>query len=87
MLSIAESQLVPEDKTASIIGLKPQTLRARRSAGKPLLSYVQVGRRIMYRARAIQDFINGNTVEVPVNSHRRSNHSRPQAAAKPAPGR
>jgi hypothetical protein len=56
--------LIDEATTARLLGIAAQTLRVRRSEGNPLLSFVRVGRRILYRASAIEQFIDENTVEV-----------------------
>jgi hypothetical protein len=56
--------LISEERTAAMLGLKPQTLRGRRSEGNPLLSFVRVGRRIAYKLSTIEQFIEENTVQV-----------------------
>lgn len=59
---ISENQLLTRADTARHLNISPQTLACWASNKRYRLPYVRIGRRVMYRLKDIEEFIERNTV-------------------------
>jgi excisionase family DNA binding protein len=55
--------LMTADETASLIGVKPTTLKVWRSTKRYPLPFVKVGRSVRYRSSDVEKFLRERTVE------------------------
>ena len=49
--------LLKPDQVATILGVRPATLAIWRSTGRQNLQYIKVGKFVMYRRSAVEEFI------------------------------
>lgn len=56
------NHLISHKDACQWLGIKDQTLRNWRSAGKPLIPFIKVGRSVKYSIDDLQSFVNRNRV-------------------------
>lgn len=56
------TKLISREAASAALGVRPQTLAYWACVGRYHLPFVRVGRRVMYRASAIEAFITANLV-------------------------
>jgi len=61
--TFADDRLLSPERVSRILGVTPATLAVWRSTGRYPLKFVRVGRKIMYRRQAVDEFIDSRTMD------------------------